>query len=229
MDPAAISKAGRSVAGNGASRSQARVEGLLDGASLFLLPDEAAFEVLDEGQDAAVVVAECLFSHYRDEAAKFLPTAQECGELIGNAAVVLAGAFGADPGIHEPAERGQDINWWGDAAPHRPTLPGVGNLNATAPRPVLHPNVDRTSNPTLVLGRSLKPAAAAPSALLRGHDLALAGMSVRDGRPILPAERWISSGARGPPTALPGSPAPAAGSARPAADHVRRRSSPRPG
>ena|SRR6185437_12303083 len=126
MDPAAISKAGRSVAGNGASRSQARVEGLLDGASLFLLPDEAAFEVLDEGQDAAVVVGECLFSHYRDEAAKFLPTAQECGELIGNAAVVLAGAFRADPGIHEPAERGQDINWWGDAAPVQ--FPGQHDL-----------------------------------------------------------------------------------------------------
>ncbi len=100
--------------GGGERREQVpgEVKSLFDRTSLPTLADEAVFEVVDEGQDATVVVGERLFSHDRDEAAEFLPTAQKCGDLVGDGPVVLAGTTCADAGVHEAAERGQDIDRW---------------------------------------------------------------------------------------------------------------------
>jgi hypothetical protein len=88
------------------------VEGLFDRASPLTLADEAVFEVIDKGQDAAVVVGQRLFAHDRDEATQFLPATQEGRELVGKPAMVLAGALGPDPAVHEAAQRGQHVDRW---------------------------------------------------------------------------------------------------------------------
>ena len=87
-------------------------------------PTKRRSKLVDEGEDAAVVVGERLLADDRDEAPQLAAAAEEGGELVGDAAVVAARAPLADPGVHQPAERGQHVDRRVDARAGRARVRG---------------------------------------------------------------------------------------------------------
>ena len=84
-----------SFAGKRASSSQARSSVCsIDRAPLFALADELSLELVDEVERAAVVVGQRLLPDDRDEATQLAATAEQRGDLVGDAAVVVPRASG---------------------------------------------------------------------------------------------------------------------------------------
>ncbi len=83
----------------------------------YALTDELPLEVGHEAEDAAVVVGERLFADDRAEALQLSAAAEEGRQLIGDAAMVGARAPLTDPGVHQPAQRGEHIDRRVDPAP----------------------------------------------------------------------------------------------------------------
>src|SRR3989475_12024056 len=118
---------------DGREEAPSDLEGVLDAPVLLgTLPDELLFEPVRELEHLPVPVRERFLPDDRHETADVLSFRVRRIELVRDLLVVLAGPVLPDPGIHEPRQGGERIDWRVEPFPmQNPVHPGLGLRDVT--------------------------------------------------------------------------------------------------